>query len=129
MERTKKNEAAPIEGRKTWRKVGGGTTYLTINGRKRIIKPMEEFEAFDDEIPQSFRDIIICLNGDRGSIPKVLGKLPKPESVKPVPVTYTLEESEEEEGMFNVKDSKGKIVNQKPVTKEKAEQFIQDLNS
>lgn len=126
MERTKNKIGNNLGDRKSWKKVGGGDARLVINGRNRIIKPNEVFDAFEDEVPSAFRDVIICLNGNVSGKPTN-----KPETIVNVdvtPITYT-KEATEVEGLFNIKNSLGKIVNQKPITEEKADQFINDLSS
>jgi len=123
MERTKNKTIitqVEAETRKSWKKVGGGSARLTIDGRDRIIKPNEAFLAYDIEIPFAFRDVIICLSKD---IP-VAAPI-----IQNVTTIYKKVSSKEEKGMFDIVDGLGKLMNEKPLTKEIAEQFLSNLTS
>ncbi len=52
---TKAKTVLPVSELLKWRKVGGGS--VRINGR--IIKPNEVFLAMEDDLPHSFRDVIV----------------------------------------------------------------------
>jgi hypothetical protein len=120
MERTKKEE--PVSpGRLRFKKIGGGSAVLVIAGKKIRIKPGEIFRAFQYEIPQQFRDIIIPLDA---AIPVS----PEPKIV-PSKTTYKVQPRGKSKSMFDVVDSQGKLINDKskPLAKEVAEQLVKDL--
>lgn len=104
----------------TWKKIGGGSFRIG----NRIIKQNEVFQAKESEIPAVFRDIII---------PQQI--IPGKQEIKYVPVTYTLvptdapEDAEEGDKYFNILDSYGKTINEKPLEESKAKSFIVSLNS
>jgi hypothetical protein len=124
MERTKSKAVVAIETqveaetRKTWKKVGGGSSYLSLDGRIRIIKPGEHFMAYEHEIPQSFRDTIICTSKEGITKPIIKNVVTAYKKVKG-----------DEEGLFNIVNGNGKLMNEKPLTEEVAEQFLTSLTS
>lgn len=114
VERVKIDTDAPIR----WQKIGGGSFFL---GRRRI-KPNEKFKARPSEIPAMFRDSVIPLD----EIPEKEAEL----LVEGIKTVYTLESVEvegEEAPLFNVVNQSGKKINEKPLTKEIAESFLNDL--
>lgn len=69
MERKVKKEkvTAPIEKTEVkipWKKIGGGSARLIIDGKYRILKPNERFEAALSEIPLGIRDVFQCMDDD-----------------------------------------------------------------
>jgi len=96
-----------------WKKVGGGSFYL---GNK-IIKPGEKFYAKASEIPKNYRDVVIMITSPEEA-----------NTVKYVPVIYTLEPGEEANTFFVV-DSLGKKLSEKALNKEIAMQFIAALQA
>ncbi len=52
---TKAKTVLPVSELLKWRKVGGGS--VRINGQ--IIKPNEVFLAMEDDLPDTFRDVIV----------------------------------------------------------------------
>ncbi len=100
-----------------WRKTGGGS-FRGLKGR--IIKPNEKFQAYEHEIPKSFRDVIIPLQ----TIPSTT-KSPAPE-VKGVDPVYTVK-ARGKGGWYDVVDANGKVLNEKALKKEVAEKLVQDL--
>lgn len=117
MERTKPiNNPAPENIR--WKKIGGGSLRLTINGRKRIIKPNEKFRAALNEVPQAFRDVIIPLEDLPGSAPAPV--------IAGIETVYTLK-TREKGGWYDVVDKNGKVLNEKALKKDVADKLIQDL--
>jgi len=87
----------------------------------RIIKPGQEFMAYDHEIPQGFRDVIICLDKNPA----------KEEAAAPVKVVkpeYTVKHRSG--GFYNILDSNEKVVNEEAIKgKEAAEKFIEGLQA
>jgi hypothetical protein len=125
MERTKVNkDEAPVilqDDRIWWKKIGGGSARLRIGGVKVMIKPNQKFQATVDEIPKTQRDVIIPLEEIKGDDP-VTGKILK----APLP-KYSVEPRGKSKSLFDVVDSKGKILNDKPLPKAIAEQLKTDL--
>jgi len=82
----------------------------------KIIKPGQVFEAFEDEIPVGFRDVIIPLE-----------PIPAKEEVhvEPVPPEYTLKHRSG--GYYWIVDSNGKTMNEEALKKEEAEELIEKL--
>ena len=114
MERAKEQE--PIKIR--YRKIGGGSLRLNIGGQNRIIKPNEVFSAFPSEIPVAFKDTVMPLDSEA----KV--ELAKPHPTK---VTFSVKPRGKSHSLFDVVDSLGKVINDKPLPKATAEQLVSDL--
>ena len=113
MERTKYKDEKKLR----WRKIGGGSFRM---GSKRLIKPGQEFMAYDHEIPMGFRDTIILLD----TVPEKEAEVP----VKVKQAEYTVKHRSG--GYYNILDSNGKVVNEEAVKgKDAAEQFIEDLQA
>ena len=102
-----------------WKNAGGGTLRLFISGRTRIIKPMEIFSATAYEVPEAFRDSVIPLD----KVPEI----PKPDKVKGVAAAYEVVPRGKSKSMFDVVDRFGKRINEKPLSKDVANQLKQDL--
>ena len=94
-----------------WRNMGG--TFRTSN---RKIKPNQVFTATIDEIPQAFRDVIVPVD-----------ELPK----EPEPVTMPLDEQytlqQKTPGWYEIIDVNGKVVSEKAMRKEEAENVLEAL--
>lgn len=123
MERTKQ---AQTDGKIWWKKTGGGS--LRFN--HKIIKPNERFKARPDEIPASFRDVIIPLE-DLGDVEKQAAP------VEAVKTEYTIKPRGKSKSLFDVvypagKEENGetiwKSINEKPLTKDIAEKLVKDLS-
>lgn len=100
-----------------WKKMGGGA--FMLNGR--LIKPGQVFTARVDQIPKSFRDVCVPLD----SIPEP----PAPEPIEVKPSAYTVKARGDSKLWFDVVDSNGKVINEKALKKEAAEQFAKDLSA
>lgn len=98
-----------------WRKTGGGS-FRGLKGR--IIKPNEKFQAYEHEIPKSFRDVIIPLQ----SLPSKAPVAP----IKVIEPVYAIEKRGSS-GWYNVVDAQGKALNEKALKKEVAEKLVKDL--
>jgi hypothetical protein len=131
MERTKSVES-PIQ-KIRYKKIGGGSLRLNLSGVNKIIKQNETFSAYPNEIPKAFKDT--CIPLDAAQETKVAT------AQKPIPakVTFTMQVSTkkitiEKEGKkrqvagYDVVDGMGKVINDKPLTKEVAERLINDLS-
>jgi hypothetical protein len=91
-----------------WKKVGGGSFSLN----NRFIKPGQIFLAFPEEIPVQFRDLVIPL--EEKSLPVNIEEIKKKSS-------YKLEEKSDG---WDILDSFGKVLNEKPMEKEVAERIL-----
>lgn len=103
-----------------WKKIGGGT--LRIG--KRIIKPNETFAAYPEEISPAFRNLVIPISGD-ASFAKATPKELTPEEV--VKEEYTIQPRGGSKIWFDVVDASGKVLNEKALKKDMAEQLKADL--
>lgn len=126
MQRATKVQDTQEEEKVLWIRQGGSTrnnsSILIIDGVRKMIKNGQKFFAKPSEIPVAFRDVIVKIDGDE----------PSPAPRKVVRTTYVLDplqkDKEEDEQMYNILESKtGKVVNQEPLDKETATQFINDL--
>jgi len=112
-----------------WIKKGGGSFYL---GPNKIIKPGEKFWAYEDEIPQGFRDVIVPIDGTilpkpGKAEPQTTGKKATFE-VKPIESGITIEPKGKSKTWFNVvKD--GKVLNVKAKSKADAEALKAELEA
>jgi hypothetical protein len=91
-----------------WRKLGHGSFIL----RGRYIKMNQIFTATEEEIPLGFRDVVILLD----KIPFIpTDKKKNPEyTAKNRPGTR----------LWDIIDSRGKQINEKPVSQEEAEELL-----
>jgi len=112
MERKRfSSEEAPIR----WKKIGGGGFLF----KGHLIKPGQVFTAKVSEIPKGFRDICIPLD-----------EIPAPAEIPPIEVgnsSYTVQPRGDGKIWFDVVDRNGKVLNEKALRKEAAEQFAKDL--
>lgn len=105
-----------------WRKTGGGSLRLRINGRLKIIKPGEKFQAYPEEVPEAFRDVVIAL----GDLPV---ESQSKKSIPGISPKYILEPTKRN-GFYNIVDeSTGKKINEKVLNKKDATKLIEDLES
>jgi len=91
----------------------------TLAGKPHIYKPGEIFIATEEEVPIAFRDIIIkvdilSIQAQEKPIPGFVG-------------AWELKESETVKGDWFVVNGKGKSINEKPLSKEKAELMLKDM--
>ena len=127
MERKVKTAKAEVEEQELvekpkvrWKHDGGGSFWL--NGH--IIKPGQVFYAKSSEVPQAFRDQLKPMDGAPDPDRKpIVGSV---STFNIVPITS---ENEEDEVKFNVVNEKGKAINGKPLTQEKAEALLKDLQA
>lgn len=103
-----------------WVKTGGGSFVADINGRRRTIKPGQQFSARLEDIPEAFRDTVVPVDGAELKVAEA--------EVEPVDVAkleYTI--SPRGGNWFDVLDSNGKQVNEKSLRKDAAEELISSL--
>jgi len=117
MERTRKT-TSPADDRIRWKKIGGGSARLTIDGVKRLIPPGQIFRASPRNIPESFRDVIIPLD----SFVKV-----EEHVIESVKTIYNVVPRGKSKSLFDVVDKQGKKMNESVLSKETAEKFKRDL--
>jgi hypothetical protein len=96
-----------------WRNAGGGTLRLRD---RRVIKPGETFLAADDEVPRAFRDTI-----------KLIDDVKPEKPVEAVKVTYTIKTKPG--GWCDILDDRGKVVNEKSMKRNAAEELIRTLEA
>ena len=60
MGRSKEVERKKLQ----YKKIGGGSSRLILEGSKKIAKPGERFWAYPEDIPEGFKDTIISLDGE-----------------------------------------------------------------
>lgn len=109
-----------------FKKIGGGSLRLRISGKPQIIPPGQKFKARPSEIPASFKDVVLPLE-----------QIPTAETQKVVQAgktpVFTKEKYEPKEGetfeqdMFNIVNSTGKVLNQKPLTEADADSLLKDM--
>jgi hypothetical protein len=116
MERNK-SVAAGEEQKIRWKKIGGGSLWLLGH----IIKPGQVFYAKPSDISEAFRDQIVPVDGiPAPNTPPVVGKVS----------TYKMQPKGKSPSLWEVVNVEtGKAVNEKGVTKEKAEAILQDLQA
>ena len=107
-------------------KLGGGSLEVVINGKVRIIKPNQKFDARPEEIPENFRDVIVPLDPSE----KVAAEANKPAQKKaPSKLQYFVKKREKGVGYWDVVDKNGKVQNEKALRKAAAEELIASLMS
>jgi len=82
------------------------------------------FYAKSSEVPEAFRDQLKSLDGVPDPNRKPVTGVQSTFSIVPIPT-----EEEGEEVKFNVVNEKGKAINGKPLTAEKAEALLKDLQA
>lgn len=109
------NEGARVrEPQIEWINKGG--KFLTAD--KRVIQRNQKFFAPVSQIPLAFRDVI-----------KPVNPLPKEEEEYLTPVTgeYKIQRNDKN-GLFDIVDPQGKVVNEKSLTEEAAKDLLSKLN-
>ena len=115
-----------------WVNKGGGSFYANINGKIKIIKPGEVFNASLDEIPESFRDVLRQLPLEGEELPKtkaapVEKPTPVVEEEPPTALEYSV--VPRSAGYFDVVDKNGKVVNEKALRATAAEELVESLKA
>jgi len=114
MERTKGVDIKE-DTRPRWKKTGGGSLRL----RGRIIKPGQVFRAYSHEIPDSFKDVVIAIDGQES--------VTEDKKVEAVALEYKLQPREGGGGWFDVVDTNGKRINEKACKRQAALDLIATL--
>ena len=131
MERTKRTETDELNDnlienttqipKLKYKKLGGGSLRLNIGGKIKIIKEGEVFSAYPNEIPPAFKDTIMPLDATQAAI---VAQAVKP---KPSKVEYKIVPRGKSKSLFDVVDGLDKRINDQPLSKEVAEQLLEDL--
>lgn len=100
-----------------WINKSGGSFRPMIDGKRKIIPPGATFFATEEEVSLSFRDVIQPFNKE--DIPD------KPVELKGTKSDYKI--VTKSKGWFDVVDSTGKVINEKGLRKEKAEELLESL--
>ena len=97
------------------KKIGGGGLHL----HNRIIKPGQVFIGRIEEIPKVFMNTILVMEQVSGPVKKGVqfSKAPKPIYTKQIT----------KNGLFNIVDKNGKILNEQPMTEKDADDTIRKL--
>ena len=122
MERIKRIEKV-VDGKVRYKKLGRGS--LRMNGK--IIKPGEIFYAYPDQIPTTFKDIIIPLDDTVEAREERQVKETIAPKVNVVKHEYSLQNKGKSTLWWDVVDSNGKVINEKGLKKEDAESLIENL--
>lgn len=104
---------------KEWKKIGGGSFRMSSG---RIIKPGQVFKADENDIPLSFRNVIIPTDGSKASSIE--------DTTVPVKVSapeYKVAPRGDSKVWFDVLNSSGKVLNEKALRKAEAEKLLESL--
>ena len=112
MQRTKRPEQIKFI------QTGGGIFRLASG---RIIKPKQSFKAFPDEIPEAFRDTVKPMDKDKAEVYKETGIASVPD------IEFTVKS--EGGGWYNVISAEGKVMNEKKLRKEDADELKEALEA
>lgn len=104
-----------------WQKIGGGAMRL-LNGKR--IKPNERFEAKESDIPSM--DLVKKI-GSGGMKRKGKETKQKEEPIETKKPEYTAKKRETS-NYYDVVNEDGKAINEKALTKEKADELVEQMN-
>lgn len=109
----------------TFKKIGGGSFRTSIDGKYRIIKSGEVFEAYLDEIPEAFQDVIVCL--DKSVLQATKDEKELEDSI--TEQQYEVMAIKGSKGWYNVVNLQtGKPINTKKMRKGVAQDTLKSLN-
>lgn len=100
----------------TYRKEGGGSFVFN----NRFIKPGQTFQARPGEIPKGFKDVVVPVKTEEEV--KAQKEAVEEEKEK---TEYSLKHKGG--GYYNIVDGDEKVVNEKPLKKEEAEELLKTL--
>ena len=132
----KKEKKNIPDGMKCFRKINGGS----IRFPNRIIKSGQKFWAIPNDIPKAFNDQIEETSEDYKAIivPSRNGEAKAEKMEVPVSPEYDLAKAKDDNGevikrgknpLWNVVSNSGTVMNEEPLTKGKAKEFVKTLNS
>lgn len=102
----------------TWQKIGGGTHRFRRGDKVVVVPNLGTFQATEDEISLTFRDIIVPYH-----------PIPKPEETPlEVKVSKYSVARRGATSWYDVEDANGKVQNEKELTQEDAEALAKQLN-
>jgi hypothetical protein len=105
------------DGKIWWKKKGGGSFMFN----RQLIRPNMKFRAAPNEIPLAFRDLVVPLED-------YVDPETAPDPLKTAPVVnYFIQPKGKSKFLFDVVDGSGKAINEKGLTKEIAENLLNDL--
>jgi len=110
------------ESKPKWLVVSGGITLL--RDRSKSYGKGEVFEADEDEVPMAFRDIVKPIEP---ITPKPARKQPKYFLQEIVPTAEEMDEDDYEQ-LYNIINTNDKVISEKPLLKEQAEELLKKLN-
>lgn len=120
MKRTKSNETAPRrKGEIKWTRIGGGSSVLVINGKQKMLVQNRVVWALPEEVPEGVRDVVVPVH------PEDLGDVEKTESINVAKLEYTV--VPKKGGYYDVVNSDGKVINEKSLRKDAAQELIDSL--
>lgn len=105
-----------------YKKMGGGSLRMTLEGKKRIIKPNETFAAYPEDIPVGFKNLIVCLD-----TPEIQKKASIPPPVIPKEALFGMEKNPNG-GWDVVNNETLKPMNTEPLKKAAAQELLDSLN-
>jgi len=116
-DKNKNKPISPTEGEILHIKIGGGSFHF----KGKIIKPKQTFLADPDEIPKGFRDIVKPIEDKPENRKKP--KVPAVPTYKKVKI-----EKGDKKGKWNVVNSDGKVLNEKPLNEKDADALIETFS-
>lgn len=122
MERTKIVETED-QLKPRWKKLGGGS--LRIGNR--IIKPGQIFRANPEEIAKGFRNMVMPLDKEGVEWKEKENPQQNPSPIEGKKPEFKLQPHGKSLYLFDIIDDKGKVINEKSLKKEVAEQLIIEL--
>ena len=111
------------EKKQWWIKTEGNYFRMSVNGKRKIIKKGQKFQAYPHEIPVAFRDTIKSLDGEDVSEPTGAPKVSTEEKVDPL--KYSIKHRAG--AWWDVVNEDGKIINEKAMKKADAEELLESL--
>jgi hypothetical protein len=134
-EKEKKSKLIP-DGFKCYQKVGGGSHRFP----NRIIKPGQKFWCNPSALPKAIVDVFKEVPADYNAVIVNVENVPLSFNVDEaviVPDKFEVVQARDDDGeplkkgkdlLFNVVDEEGKVINDKPLRKSKAEELVAALN-
>ncbi len=120
-----------MENLKTYKKIGGGSLRIRTEGKSRIIKPNEIFKAYPSDISAAFKHLVVEVDeADKTIITPTKIETTVPpveEKTEVVKKPYSIKRRGNSM-WYDIVDSNGKVINDKALRKENAEELLKALN-
>jgi hypothetical protein len=120
-----------MENLKTYKKIGGGSLRIRTGGKSRIIKPNEIFKAYPSDISAAFKHLVVEIDEvDKTIIVPAKAETIIPseeEKIEVVKKLYSIKRRGKSM-WYDIVDSNGKVVNDKALRKDNAEELLKALN-